>query len=482
MKKRILALFLLATLLLTATASATGGSISHFVRSKVYEGQFSDLRTDSTFYANVSALYEYGLSVGKPDGTFGAGESVTVSQAVIFAGRIRSLYATGSTEQGPDAHQMAGQAVYEPYLLYLQAEGVVGAELDGLYLTAATRAIVAHLLAGVLPTDAMPAINGDLVTQAYASRKFITDVTEYTPYYQEILLLYRCGISQGSSATGSFLPETPITRGALAAMLTRLVDPSLRIILPWNLAEVYSAEGTTWGDLIFDAPAYTAAPSTPAEMTGNAAYMLSREESQLTLDYGREISAVFVSDLMRQTLQEVKNNCEQMYNAVGAYYDPVTGKVTFSFSTAGSTAAQTADYRNFTLAAAIAIHDQLWESGKLNDRMSQLEKARVYYEWVCQNCTYDYNADDRSLSHIAYSLFKNGTAVCDGYTGAYNLLLKLEGIRCTALSNEEHIWTVATLDGTEYHIDTTWGDNNDRMVDYTYFAMTAEQSRTQHSW
>ena len=60
-------------------------------------------------------------------------------------------------------------------------------------------------------------------------------------------------------------------------------------------------------------------------------------------------------------------------------------------------------------------------------------------------------------------------------------LLKLEGIDCTALSNNSHIWTVATLDGTDYHIDTTWGDSGPA-PNYDYFAMTAEESWQHHSW
>ena len=82
------------------------------------------------------------------------------------------------------------------------------------------------MLANTLPEEALPPVHADLVTQAYASRQFITDVTEYTPYYQDILTLYRTGVSVGSDAAGSFLPDQPITRGAAAAMLTRMVDPS----------------------------------------------------------------------------------------------------------------------------------------------------------------------------------------------------------------------------------------------------------------
>ena len=72
-------------------------------------------------------------------------------------------------------------------------------------------------------------------------------------------------------------------------------------------------------------------------------------------------------------------------------------------------------------------------------------------------------------------------AVCDGYTGAYNLLLRLEGIDCTAQFNTDHIWTVATLDGTRYHIDTTWGDQGTR-VDMSFFAMSEAASRAKHAW
>lgn len=51
----------------------------------------------------------------------------------------------------------------------------------------------------------------------------------------------------------------------------------------------------------------------------------------------------------------------------------------------------------------------------------------------------------------------------------------------TALANRSHIWTVATLDGTQHHIDTTWGDQYGR-TDLRYFGMSAEQSYRAHSW
>jgi len=111
--------------------------------------------------------------------------------------------------------------------------------------------------------------------------------------------------------------------------------------------------------------------------------------------------------------------------------------------------------------------------------MTERKKALVYYLWICANCDYDTGAATDSLSHIPYSLFQKGTAVCDGYTGAYNLLLKLEGIDCHAYLTEDHIWTVATLDGEEVHIDTTWGDTG-QGGSLLYFAMTPADSLLLH--
>lgn len=478
MKTRILALALTFSLLLGVPALAAENSTDNFVRSKTYAGEFSDLSAGSVFYENVAALYEYGLSVGKGDGTFGLKDSMTVGQIVIFAARIRSLYRTGDAEAGPNAYGGDGDtSTAARYLRYLQAEGVLGTELDGSLTATATRAQVAHVLANTLPAEVLPTVNDELVTEGYASRKFITDVTEYTDYYQDILFLYRTGISVGSDATGSFLPDRPITRGAAAAMLTRMVDPSLRLTPAWNVDSVWSAAGTTLGDLV-EPGKYIAAPTTSEEMDESIRYMLSNNQNTLTLRYSN-ISPLGARKVMDQALSIVKSYVEQCYNTVTCNYTN-SGTVTLTFS-AANVGDRIQTYRESAMAAAISVHDELWSTGQITAGMTEYEKAKVYYTWICDNCVYDHDAGDQSLSHIAYGLFQDGAAVCDGYTGAYNMLLKLEDIDCTALSNSSHIWTVATLDGVQYHIDTTWGDSG-TSADYDFFAMTPAQSWSYHRW
>lgn len=474
MKKQIPVLLLALFLLLALPAQAA--QAVDFPRSRTYAGEFSDLSPNSPFYDNAAALYEYGLSNGKGDGAFGPGASVTVGQAVIFAGRIRGLYRTGDPEAA-QVHRQESAPAALAYLRYLQAEGALEADFpDGQALyEPVTRAQAAHILAGVLPEEALPSIHSELVAVGYASRRFIPDVDEYTPYYQDILGLYRKGVCVGSDAAGSFLPGQPITRGALAAMLTRMLDPALRVRPQWDLSDLFAAAGTSLADLV-EPGAYHLAPATAEELESSLRSMLARGSDQIVFYYPG-LSEAEARQLMDRSLAVMKAHCEQGYNEVlctrGA------GLVTLSFSAAGA-GRRTQEYRAAAMEAATAVHDRLWAEGALRPDMTELEKARVYYGWICDHCVYDYQAGDDSLSHIPYNLFVNGSAVCDGYTGAYNLLLKLEGIRCSTVIQGDHIWTVATLDGMEYHIDTTWGDSGSE-ISYDYFAMTPRQSQTAHA-
>ena len=473
MRKYIL--LLVFSLLLSAPVQAAEESAANFNRIHTYSGQFSDLDKDSTFYPNVSALYEYGLSVGKEDGSYGLKEPLTVGQAIIFAGRIRSLYCTGDPEMGPSAYWQEGQATAERYLRYLQAEEVLDDSLDSQLFSAATRAQMAHILANILPESVLPTVHKKLIEKSISVRCAIHDVTEETPYYEDIISLYSKGICIGSDKIGSFHPNSLITRGAVAAMLTRMIDAELRVSPNWPI----SAKERTLADLVAPGEHFQA-PITANDMDSSLRHMLSRGENTLQLKYPSELSVSEVRERMLLALEQVKRHCEQSYNEVSATFDP-QGSMIFQFTAAGIDSEKIAFYRNSAMEKAISVHDQFWADGTITADMSDYEKARIYYTWVCENCEYDQNADDESISHIPYSLFEYGVAVCDGYTGAYNLFLLLEGIQCTTLSNEDHIWTVATLDGQTCHIDTTWGDALEE-TNYDYFAMSEQESWQHHPW
>lgn len=472
MKRRVLSLFL--TILLLAgilTGEARAGEDA-FPKLRTYGGQFTDISPDDWYYDNVRALYELGLTNGQDGGRLFVPDSdMTVAEALTVAARLRSLYEYGGSETGPASY--GGGIWYMPYVRYLQARGVTGQEFAGAYEQSISRAQMAHILASALPQELFQPINGELVESCYASGAYIKDVTAATPYCEDILKLYQWGILSGMDRTGSFHPNENIPRCQAAAMVTRLVHSELRIELDWDAAG-YSRAGTSMEDLVYSDGAFYESPGLEdqAQIDADVRYMLSRGERNLTLRYpASSLTRPVVSQLMEAFLQTVRQYVEQTYNQVQCAYSLQSGKVNFAFSSSLYSENEIDRYREATIEYAIQVHDKLWEEKTITPEMTEYDKARAYFTWICSSCRYDFETTETSMSHSGYRVFAEGLAVCDGYTAAYNLLLKLEGISCGTVSTPDHIWTVAELDGTQYHIDTTWGSQTGAVA-YRYFGMT----------
>lgn len=471
MKKPVSLLLALALLLCLATPTAAA-----FTRVRSYDGRFADVSGEAWYAPYVTALYEYGLTEGRDNG-YAPAADVTLGELAAFAARVRAGH-EGKTI--PAA--AAGEAWYAPYLAFLRACPDAPEELLARPEAVATRAEMAGLLAAALPGGTLSEPNADLVTDAYASGDYITDVTEYTPYQRQILQMYRQGLLNGTDARGSFCPEQSVTRAEIAALLARMLDESLRVTPGWQLYPTAAAQ--SFGALVSAPASVNRAPAADDSAAIDALVrdMLAQETNVLSLQYPAALNTASLQALSDALVRGVKKYCEQMYDSVScrAYSN---GSVTVVFSCgAFADDTQLALRRDETFRRALAVHDELWSSGVLTMDMTEYERAEVYYRWVCASCVYDhYGADPDAVSHTTYGALFNGRAVCDGYTGLYNLLLRLEGIDCYALFNTEHIWTVATLDGAPYHIDATWGDQS-YGAELNYFAMTAEESYARHPW
>lgn len=472
MKRRIVTLVLAAILLwsvLPAQARAEGS----FAPIRAYQEQFADISGADWYYAAVKALYELGLTNGKGTGeAFDPHGEITGGEIVTMAARLRSLWEAGDCEAGPAAHGGGEGPWYLPYAAYLQAAGVLGHELEGAYDRPATRAEMAHVLAGALPDTLFVPINGELTASGWESGQYIRDVSEGTLYRDDILCLYSWGITGGVDDAGSFLPEENISRCQAAAMVARLAYSEQRLTLEWDIRPAYSRKGTTMADLVrsdgsfYDDPA----PDEREKIDADVRYMLSRGERNIRLQYpGNTLNRTYADALTQAFLDVARNYVEQTYNYVQVSYSTKSGYMSMTFASSLYPEGQVEYYREETMAYALAVHDEMWETGRLTEDMTEYDKARVYFAWICDNCRYDHTS--ASMSHSGYRLFAEKIAVCDGYTAAYNLLLKLEGIDCGTYSTADHIWTVAQLDGRTYHIDTTWGDQTSG-VEYRYFAMT----------
>jgi phosphoribosylamine-glycine ligase len=56
----------------------------------------------------------------------------------------------------------------------------------------------------------------------------IPDVDMSADYADAVYLLYRAGVLTGSDSMGTFAPKSVISRAEAAAVITRIIDPTLR--------------------------------------------------------------------------------------------------------------------------------------------------------------------------------------------------------------------------------------------------------------
>lgn len=475
-RRRVMTLILAGILAFGILSPQALASEEGFAPVRTYEEQFSDVSADVWFYDTVKALYELGLTngSGSPD-RFDPGGELTVAEVVTMASRLRSLYDTGDSEAGQAAYAGDGEW-YLPYVRHLQAEGIIDQEFEGNYDRPATRAEVAHVLAEALPRVQTDPINREAVDSGYGRGRYIRDVKEDTPYRDDILLLYDWGVAGGSDGWGAFRPDGRIARSEAAAMVARLAYPELRIKLDWEILPLYSKKDYRLEEMVESGGTFYASPGVGDmdQIDADIRYMLAEGRRTLTLEYpGETVNKRFVDQVLNAFLNGARQYVEQTYNTVTAVYYPSSERkiVILTFSSSLYEEEQIDRYREDTMACAIEVHDRMWAEGRITADMSEYDKAWEYFKWICDHCRYDYR--DGLMSHSGYQAFTTGLAVCDGYTAAYNLLLKLEGIDCGTCSAARHIWTVAELDGETYHIDPTWGDRPGG-IDEQFFAMTEE--------
>ncbi len=117
--------------------------------------------------------------------------------------------------------------------------------------------------------------------------------------------------------------------------------------------------------------------------------------------------------------------------------------------------------------------------------MSDWEKICYFHDVLTQFNDYNEAAaeevDSESPGELyyeastPYAALCSGDPICGGYTRAFQLLLDRVGIENTALSNDDHAWTMVWLDGEAYHVDVTWDDSLGGEEDHDYLNVTDEE-------
>ncbi|SEL37023.1 Transglutaminase-like superfamily protein [Ruminococcus sp. YRD2003] len=106
----------------------------------------------------------------------------------------------------------------------------------------------------------------------------------------------------------------------------------------------------------------------------------------------------------------------------------------------------------------------------IDDSMNDMQKIRALHDWVCNNTVYDSENENYLGNHVDSAVFMDGTAVCEGYAKAYDLLLHEAGIESCCVKNSYHAWNIVKLGDNWFHSDTTWDDGD--TVTYGWFLCT----------
>lgn len=123
-------------------------------------------------------------------------------------------------------------------------------------------------------------------------------------------------------------------------------------------------------------------------------------------------------------------------------------------------------------------------SSCIQPQMTDEQKARAIHDYVVKNCAYGNTAD----AYTAYGSLVNGTAVCQGYASAFNLMAQKCGLQsmtvCGVTRGGAHAWTYVKIGKNYSYLDCTWDDTgeNGGGIIYVYFLVDADKMREDHTW
>ena len=121
--------------------------------------------------------------------------------------------------------------------------------------------------------------------------------------------------------------------------------------------------------------------------------------------------------------------------------------------------------------------------------LSDYEIVCAVNDYLCDTVVYPDKEPYADESHTAWSAFKYGSAVCDGYSRAAKLLLNEFGIECDIVVGDcpggGHAWNLVKVDGSWYQMDVTWNDGGaawDPNARETYLLVTDDFMKQSRVW
>lgn len=193
-------------------------SCSVFVRAS--STGFSDVPAGAWYESQLAAAVQEGLISGTSADTFSPNGKLHVSEAMVFAVKLKLKRLGQSTALSADSGPW-----YQGYLDYALANGILDASWEPLLETLASRGQMAELLYAAMK-DSLQTVRNTVPDNA------IPDVHMGMEGAEAIYAMYRAGVTTGGDADHNFYPYSPVSRAETAVFVYNLLFLEQRVSDP----------------------------------------------------------------------------------------------------------------------------------------------------------------------------------------------------------------------------------------------------------
>ncbi len=429
---------------------------------KVYNSKFSDVAEKDWFYSYVTSLASKGIIEGYPDGTFAPQGNITRAEF------IKLLVVCMGYELTENAvfDDVDAKDWYYTYVSAAADNKIISAEEYGKEFKGdekITREEVAALIIKATGVE----------TGKYATPYADTDD-------KNIVALYTICLMQGSldgKGDRYFYPESNITRAEVSAVFTRLLEYNAdkETFVKEKMAEY----GITELKLL-------SVPKTAAnyyETVKNAGLTPA-----LTFVLELENPTPETTDEICTNLTEAFVACANSYpeyfthlliNIVYTAYTEETGYIFFSFKSSSEEYTLSELDRMYKESKTHAKHaaEQIYFNSYHKDIYSLAGGVHDYIASIAQYS----EVPKTDAVFLPYGVFTDGSAVCQGYSAAFNMICREIGIESAAVATDNHMWNVIKYNGKLYFYDSTWDDSDSgNFAESTYRGVSHEIMQLSH--
>lgn len=177
---------------------------------------FTDVSSLNWFYPGVKTAYNKGIMIGCGDKAFCPNDNVSWAEAMTIAARVHAAYNDNLIEEA-----RPNEAWYLTYYRYCLEHNMLPSSTPAVSKLESTinRYNLAYIFARTISAYDMPQI----------SDYSIGDLSSIPEYYKDsVKTLYAAGIMIGVDAAKRFYGTSTASRGQIATVVARLVEPALR--------------------------------------------------------------------------------------------------------------------------------------------------------------------------------------------------------------------------------------------------------------